>query len=514
MVLDPAKFRNRVWEWILFATVVLLAAAPRVALMLTAERRLDADESIVGLMAKHIAAGEGVPLFFYGQSYGGGHTIEALAASVWRFVEPGPAAAAVHAAPVVFSILTILIVFYLVRQRFGLKPALMAAVALSFSAPYLKSSLKADGYIETIFLGVLSLYCFRLAHRADIEGNGRRASRLSLLLGLLLGLAVWSYDFALIYAAAILFLGAGRVLRRPLRMLLVAAGAAVGSAPIVYANLTDDFAHFRHFTSAAPGAERSAESFFSSLWRMFAEWIPAFLTQDSIHNFVLPPPAYAWCMYGGLVFAAAVLISRRRETPGEFALVPALTIAASLALGYAGRSPRYLLPLEPFLSIGAALALYWCFRAKRLINHLAGILLAGALCVGIAGGVSEIFADDGIVEGNVKTDPESLVEVVDFLEENRVDCIYTTYFIKWRVLFLSDEKINAVDVRARERREAYLRYEEKGCDPGAPAAYVLHKDSPYRYSLAAQINRSATPYRVFQSSDHIAVVPALDEPDR
>ncbi len=512
MVLDPAKFRNRVWEWILLLTVVFIAAVPRVVMMATVGQWLDADESIVGLMAKHIAGGEGVPLFFYGQSYGGGHVIEALITSGWRMIRPGPSALAVHAVPVIFSILTIVIVFYLVRGRFGLKPALLSAIILSLSTPYLKSSLKADGYIETIFLGILSLYVFRAAHRADMEGNSRRASLLSVLLGVLLGLAVWSYDFALIYVCAILVLGMKRVLRKPVRLLLAAAGAAAGAAPMIYANVTQGYAHLGHFISGAPGADRSPAAIAQGFWNIFTEWIPAFLTQNSIHNFVLPPPGYAWFTYAGLLFATAVLIGRRKEVPGEYALVPALTIAASLVLGYAGKSPRYLLPLEPFLSIGAALAVYWCFETKRYVNHLAGFLLLAVLGFGIVTGAAAVFADRSIVEGNVKTDPESLVKVVEFLEDNDVDCIYTTYFIKWRVLFITDEKINAVDVKARERNEAYLRYEDIGCPAGVHGAYVLHRASPYRYSLAAQINRSAVPYKVFYSSDHIAAVPtAADE---
>ncbi|MFH1539691.1 MAG: hypothetical protein ABIH66_12105, partial [bacterium] len=144
---------NRVIRtWHLVLILVAVSLGPRVYLLLTTERTPDADECIVGLMALHVSRGERPPVFFYGQHYGGGHVIEALAAVPW-FVREGPSAVAVQAVPVVFSVALALLVFFWMGRAMGQGVGFVCALALSFSTPFLKSSFKADGYIETIFLG-------------------------------------------------------------------------------------------------------------------------------------------------------------------------------------------------------------------------------------------------------------------------------------------------------------------------------------------------------------------------
>ncbi len=53
-----------------FLLVYVLAIGLRFPLFLSVNFNLDGDESIVGLMAKHLLVGQEFPLFFYGQSYG------------------------------------------------------------------------------------------------------------------------------------------------------------------------------------------------------------------------------------------------------------------------------------------------------------------------------------------------------------------------------------------------------------------------------------------------------------
>ncbi|HPI76180.1 MAG TPA: glycosyltransferase family 39 protein, partial [bacterium] len=203
MIFDPARFRRKAATAAKWAALVAMAAVPRLAMMATVERRLDADESIVGLMAKHIAAGEGVPFFFYGQHYGGGHVIEALFAAP-LFKAFGPSEWAIHLSPVLFSVGIVLLVYIYMQKVYGGKAGLLAAALTAFSTPFLKSSLKADGYVETIFLGMAALMVARLIEEAYRAGAGRRRMMLCAALGVILGLAWWSYDFALIYAIALI----------------------------------------------------------------------------------------------------------------------------------------------------------------------------------------------------------------------------------------------------------------------------------------------------------------------
>jgi hypothetical protein len=507
VVFDTVKFRRHAGRLFTWLSLLAIAAAPRVAMMFTVARRLDADESIVGLMAKHIAHGGGVPYFFYGQNYGGGHVIEALIAAPFIFLAGRPVEWAVHIAPLVFSVATVALVYIYVGRLYGSRTAFAAAVMLSFSTPYLKSSLKSDGYIETIFLCVLAVVFFQGLERACIEGARKRQFAYAGLTGAALGLAFWSYDFALVYAAALVVLGLRRVWLDARRAGMFAGGFAAGAAPLIAFNLTNNCAHLKHLAGGGAGGPARIEMIPARAAAFFIRELPAFLTPDCTHNFVYPIPWYAWVFAGALAAAVILLIANRRRVPGVMAAAPAFLFAAYVASGYGGRSPRYLLPLEPFISIAAISAVAFLQKERRHLNHLLAVWLFAAFAVGMGGGLAALFSDNTIVEGNVKTNPESLVKIVRKLDEKKISCVETTYFIKWRILFLSDERINAMDAFARERNTTYLKYEEQGCAGGAKPAYVLHKASRYRYALAAAVNRNRSDYEIFYTTDHLAVIP-------
>src|SRR5262249_41874100 len=56
--------------WSGIAVLVAVAAAARLPQLLSPNLLAEGDESLVGLMAMHVARGHDVPLFFYGQKYG------------------------------------------------------------------------------------------------------------------------------------------------------------------------------------------------------------------------------------------------------------------------------------------------------------------------------------------------------------------------------------------------------------------------------------------------------------
>lgn len=513
MVIDTVRLRKRAGAALTWAALLGIAAAPRVAAMLTVCRRLDADESIVGLMAKHITEGEGVPLFFYGQDYGGGHVIEALlAAPLFKLF--GPSEWAVHLIPVLFSIAIAAIIFVYARRLYGSRTAFAAVALSSVSVQMLRSSLKADGYIETIFLGALALLLLQKFETAYRETAWRRMLWLAAAMGVALGLGLWSYDFAAVYIVAVFVAALRRGLLHPWRMASFGGGLLVGAAPLIYANATGNLAHLKHFAAAAPGGPQTPLAAVDKFVGLFTRELPAFFTPDCVHNFVYPVPWYAWCAAAALIMSAIVLIGSWRRTPGAPALIFALTLLANIFSGYAGHSPRYLLPLEPYLSGAPAAAIAMLYGVRRHSTNLLATVIAVLIGIAVIAGDVSMFSNANIVEGDTKTNPESLVRVARFLEQNDVKCIETTYFIKWRILFLTNERVNAYDINAHEREKAYLRYEEQGCPEGVLPGYVFHVKSPYRYKYAADMIRSGIPVKILYTQDHIAFIPKRDnDPD-
>ena len=530
MMLYPEKIREKFWRVSLWAGVVLAALVPRLALLWNVERHLDADESIVGLMALHAARDGRLPAFFWGQHYGGGHVIEAALSAVLFKLGGGPSAALVQIVPMAFSVGLVVLAFAWVREIYGTRTAVWAALALSFSTPLLKSSLKADGYIETMFLCFVGLYLLHRLRAAVDARRGPASFGFSAALGFVFGLAWWSYDFSLIFALAAALVGVRRKLVRGVtHSFILGLGFLFGAAPILYDNLAHDFANVNHLAaSITPGREWYAHFVFSVV-RLVTIQLPAFLTRECVHVFVFPPPWEAWLYFMILAVAALVLIQQRARShmPGVWALAPALyllfycatAISGDLSdkdpwnfrqtLWTMGRAPRYLLPVEPYMTLMAVAGLGILIKSKRPPARFLGIMAAPTLAFVMGLGVFSILDDNTLYEGNVKTRPGSIPAVVRFLKANNIDCVHTTYFIKWRILFESRETVYAMDIDIlRGGKQGFAYFEENGCGGGKPPAFVFHRDSPIGLAIYQNIQQGVIPYKTpAVMGDHVVFLP-------
>lgn len=110
------------------AVLVLARAVPFMA----AGVRFDADQAVVGLMAKHISEGRAFPVFFYGQSYL--LAVEAyLAAPVMWLL--GPTEVALKLPLLAMNVGTVLLLVWRAHRDLGLAPWLAVAGALPLALP-------------------------------------------------------------------------------------------------------------------------------------------------------------------------------------------------------------------------------------------------------------------------------------------------------------------------------------------------------------------------------------------
>ena len=94
--------------------------------------RFDADQAVVGLMAKHISEGRAFPLFFYGQSYL--LAVEAyLAAPVMWWL--GPSEVALELPMLAMNVLTAALLVWRAHRDLALRPWLALVGALPFVVP-------------------------------------------------------------------------------------------------------------------------------------------------------------------------------------------------------------------------------------------------------------------------------------------------------------------------------------------------------------------------------------------
>jgi hypothetical protein len=138
------------------AGIVLL----RAAVPLCFEQVFDADQAIVGLMAKHLSEFRGFPLFFYGQNY-------MLGVQAWMaapFFRVGGPTLAMLRAPLL--LINVAVAVLLVREvaRRGVRPVFALAAALPFvsATPLVSMELMfALGASVEPFLYVLCLWALR-----------------------------------------------------------------------------------------------------------------------------------------------------------------------------------------------------------------------------------------------------------------------------------------------------------------------------------------------------------------
>ena len=77
-------------DWLFWPLASLGLLAVRIPYLISPNRILDGDEAILGLMAKHTAAGTELPVFFWGQSYGFSLMETLPAAAAFRVFGVGP----------------------------------------------------------------------------------------------------------------------------------------------------------------------------------------------------------------------------------------------------------------------------------------------------------------------------------------------------------------------------------------------------------------------------------------
>lgn len=185
------------WCECLFACLlILLAAGLSYTYLIHPIEHFDADEAIVGLMARHILNGN-IPAYFYGQGYMG--SLEALVAAGY-FAAFGSSVFSLKLAPLTFYILFLILQYRLIRNFRGVALALTTlAITVVFSDTNILWTTKArGGFTETIFWGTLAYTIFFQLMDGNLR-NGRKGWWMVFLLGLTIGIGFWNCSMVSYY---------------------------------------------------------------------------------------------------------------------------------------------------------------------------------------------------------------------------------------------------------------------------------------------------------------------------
>jgi 4-amino-4-deoxy-L-arabinose transferase-like glycosyltransferase len=523
------------WRDPVLWTVMAAALAYRIALLATTCAHAHADEAIVGVMARHILERGERPLFYYGQSYGGGGALEAYAAAL-AFALFGESTAALKLAPLLFSIATIPATYWVARRvsREGRLGARLAILFLVLAPPTFEWSVAArGGYVETMFFSMLLVFTAWPAWAGPTARGERSAawaldehaisepplsSRRWLLLGAVAGFAF--YLFGLI-APAIVTVGAFLLAARAMTWRSLAAtggGFLLGAAPIVYENVRHRFVNVRHLLSSpeGDGVVARLRDVVAHVARLITHDLPAFFT-PWIDDFVTEIPPDAWALFAAtsMLGVAHVVATRdrwrvawrcafmrrdaERTQPHLAPLLPIVYVAIYALLyaasRFAGVTPRYLLALYPMLAILAANGAAALIRSPARARRLVGWTLACAVAaIGLAR--AALFIGPATTrEYNVATRGESVPAMIALLERENARVVFATPPIKWKILWEGRERILAATHFLPQEdwfRRPQLEQDalERAAWGDEPAAFVTHADFAYERAWGTNEVRS------------------------
>jgi hypothetical protein len=375
--------------------VIMVAAAVRGGFMAHGYLLPNSDQAMVGLMARHILAGER-PLFYWGQSYNG--TLESyLTALVYKL--GGVDYMALHVAPIAFSLLFVAAIMALAHRLYGTCLALLSGVWLAAGPAELIGYSIDPGYnyLEAMACGTLALV-FLLGLTQNTWWRLPAAT-------FVVGVGIWAQPLVAVYLPSLLIVTIDAVWRARQRVpvsVVIASLIAGGIAlwPTLAYNLQTQWATL-HFLLGRPYSTHLG--LLESIRRLVVWAFPILLGpippsenpevfQHYLHTHILLYSVTMAALALGLLLALVQLPDVLRgwaaepgpRRAGEIALLllAAVLIVTFLLSNWSSSSwsatdPRYLLPLYTLTPLALRLLFPSAVRANRRgITTQAGVQAA------------------------------------------------------------------------------------------------------------------------------------------
>lgn len=515
-------------------SLIALAIALRLALILQGWPVLNSDEATWGLMAAHIARASDAPAFMYGQAYMG--ALEAyLGAALFTLF--GISLISLRLGAVILFALFLASIYHLSTLLYNRATALLSLLLLCFgSQEMLFRQLEvAGGYPEVLLGGglLLVLSC-QLALSSAATDTGPRIVRLLAYgaWGLVAGLASWSDPLVMPFLAmaglALLLFCGGELWGWA--GLTVCVGTIVGTFPLVVYNFSVSPEHStiaalaRAFLTGGTGAASSHGSTLEHFSGTFGSALPLVTGASPLYrifpsSWVLPSGtkqhsliiAYAvwgagivvlWTFAGwesvrDVLRAPAPIIESAADQVGKRRVLRLLVLAAggiTVAFFLASEAPifsprygaRYLVGL--WICLPGLLFPLLAWRERGRIRRLSaglrnGLALAAVLAT-LLRGTAGVFSRD-LAQAQATTAKQDFF--VATLIHDKVRHMYSDYWTCNRVTFQSRERIRCAVLHGN-LRPGYDRYPpyRQSVRGDVRAAYAFPNASTLQRSFAAQ----------------------------
>lgn len=434
------------------------------------------DGALSGIVALHLRDGIEHLVFVPQVAYSGSLKSH-LTAVLALFIDPARAFAL---ASLFFYAAFVAAVFRLASYAAPGRPwvATAAGMYLAFAPPFLtRYSLSNDGnYVEVLALGTWALV---LTVRWLQEEDAR--ATLSLLAGLLLGLAFWCHVLAMFHLVTVglVLLVAGRLAAWP-SLVRLALGFVLGVFPSLLWNAANGWETLHYLApGGAPGAD-AGPGLLARAWGLVSDHWPILLGYDLGYSrrvsiglgigAALAMAASAWSVVHGVREARV----RRDPVRAVLLLFLAVNVGLSwLALPYLPGNPRYL----QFAAAPLAVLLALAFELRPRT-------FAALVCFGALGALAQM-------PGAFRADAQWRAFVRE-LEREGVRFCYTDFFLATKVNFLSSERIVCSAKLGPTTTEYFLDYRRKVEE--APAAAFIAVNPTAAEKLERRLFRLGVSY--------------------
>ncbi|MFP3852848.1 MAG: ArnT family glycosyltransferase [Anaerolineales bacterium] len=496
--------------WLAIAVVLLATMSWKTLLLGLDLFPFNADEAIVGLMARHILKGE-IPIFFYGQAYLG--SLDALLVAALMSVF-GSKVIIIRIVQVLLYMTTVLLVMLLVRRIYKTRISVWAAgLVMAFPTVNLTlyTTVSLGGYGEALLLGAA---LFLLLHKIESDGP---SVALCALWGVLGGLGFWVFGLTLVFTLPALMALLLILRRQPsfgIHGVAIAAGFLVGASPwLVWAAASGTPALLQElFGSAIAGASQGG------VLLAWAEHARNFLLFGPTVILGLRPPwgtqpLLPYLVPLPLVFWSAVAVYSWRRVAHQNASVTEFALIGSaglVVLGFivtpfgADPSGRYFLPMIIPMAVFAGGATRW-FRYRSspqvVVSALAALLLFQAVSTLQAAyrnptGLTTQF------DPVARIDFSSMQDLINFLENEGATRGYTNYWVAYPLAFRSEEQLIFVpelpyhqDFRYTDRDNRYRPYKRMVAESDE-VAYITANHPALNVALHGSFQEQGVDFKV------------------
>jgi len=483
---------------VFFILIFLLAFLIRLDLLMASNFRIDSDEAIVGLMARHILAGQPLPTFYYGQNYMG--SFEALVAA-GAFSLFGTSIIVLKSVPLAFSLLFLLLVFQLARSLFSSRAAYFALLlgALPPSTLVIWSAKARGGFIEVMCIGAIAMLAFLGWVR-----NAHKRSFYTIAIGFTLGFGWWVNNQIIYFMLPIGLLMLMVSIQERFSFFEILGNLFfglssffVGGAPYWLYNFKNNFVSLEMFRTAG-----NSENIGKHIAGLFQTALPILLGGKRFWHlsdlfwgssvlagvlFIVCLLIYFWARWRDVL--GLLLFRVDRKNPRELILLfflATLAVFISSSFGYLSEAPRYLLPLYVgiLLIMGQALDLLWCKRP-----FFAGILFGLILSVNL---LSEFYGSRAVPGEPFVFDQQRVskdhFELIGWLKKNSFPWVRTNYWIGYRLAFETEEQVKFL-IFGEPHQTRIEKYEQEGLRYGRekmPLVLVPAQADYVKLALQAQ----------------------------